>query len=123
MQQVQEALGRRIALENVSSYLEFPSAEYSEWDFLVEAARRSGCGILLDINNVYVNACNHGFDPREFLDAVPPGLYAIRDVLKAPVGERIWFAGEALSRALWGTAGGAWAEGERAAGEIAARLR
>ncbi|MBB3021084.1 monoamine oxidase [Microvirga lupini] len=53
---------------------------------------------------------------------VPPGLSAIRDTLKAPVGERIWFAGEALSRAQWGTAGGAWEEGERAAGEIAAKL-
>jgi monoamine oxidase len=53
---------------------------------------------------------------------VPPGRYAIRDTLKAPVGERIWFAGEALSRAQWGTAGGAWEEGERAAGEIAAKL-
>jgi monoamine oxidase len=53
---------------------------------------------------------------------VPPGLHAIRDALKAPVGERIWFAGEALSRAQWGTAGGAWEEGERAAGEICAKL-
>jgi len=53
---------------------------------------------------------------------VPPGLVAIRETLKAPVGERIWFAGEALSRAQWGTAGGAWEEGERAAGEIARHL-
>jgi len=54
---------------------------------------------------------------------VPPGFYAIRDKLKEPVGERIWFAGEALSRAQWGTAGGAWEEGERAAGEIIGRLK
>ncbi|WP_343073992.1 NAD(P)/FAD-dependent oxidoreductase [Microvirga zambiensis] len=54
---------------------------------------------------------------------VPPGLYAIRDILKAPVGDRIWFAGEALSRAQWGTAGGAWEEGERAAAEIISRLQ
>jgi monoamine oxidase len=53
---------------------------------------------------------------------VPPGRYAIRDILKAPVGERIWFAGEALSRAQWGTAGGAWEEGERAAGDIVRSL-
>ncbi len=53
---------------------------------------------------------------------VPPGRYAVRDILKAPVAERIWFAGEALSRAQWGTAGGAWEEGERAAGEIIGRL-
>jgi monoamine oxidase len=54
---------------------------------------------------------------------VPPGLHAIRDVLKAPVGERIWFAGEALSRAQWGTAGGAWEEGERVADEIIRRMK
>jgi monoamine oxidase len=53
---------------------------------------------------------------------VPPGFFAARDTLKAPVGERIWFAGEALSRAQWGTAGGAWEEGERAAREIVGRL-
>jgi monoamine oxidase len=54
---------------------------------------------------------------------VPPGLASIRDSLKAPVAERIWFAGEALSRAQWGTAGGAWEEGERAAGEIVQQLK
>lgn len=54
---------------------------------------------------------------------IPPGLASIRDSLKAPVAERIWFAGEALSRVQWGTAGGAWEEGERAAGEIAERLK
>jgi monoamine oxidase len=53
---------------------------------------------------------------------IPPGLAPIRDSLKAPVGDRIWFAGEALSRAQWGTAGGAWEQGERAAGEIAERI-
>jgi hypothetical protein len=54
---------------------------------------------------------------------VPPGLSAVRGKLKEPVGERIWFAGEALSRAQWGTAGGAWEEGERAANEIVRRLK
>jgi monoamine oxidase len=54
---------------------------------------------------------------------VPPGLYAVRDTLKEAVGDRIWFAGEALSRAQWGTAGGAWQEGERAANEIVRKLR
>lgn len=53
---------------------------------------------------------------------VPPGFYAVRDTLKASVGDRIWFAGEALSRAQWGTAGGAWEEGERAAGEVITTL-
>jgi monoamine oxidase len=53
---------------------------------------------------------------------VPPGRFSIRETLKAPVGDRIWFAGEALSRAQWGTVGGAWEEGTRAAVEIAAAL-
>jgi hypothetical protein len=53
---------------------------------------------------------------------VPPGRYAIRDDLKEAVGDRIWFAGEALSRAQWGTVGGAWQEGERASDAIVERL-
>jgi uncharacterized protein (UPF0276 family) len=70
--QVQERLGRRIALENVSTYLRFASDEMSEWEFLVAVAEAADCGILLDVNNVFVNACNHGFDARAFLDAIPP---------------------------------------------------
>jgi uncharacterized protein (UPF0276 family) len=69
---VQERLGRRIALENVSTYLRFVADEMSEWEFLVAIAEAADCGILLDVNNVFVNACNHGFDPRAFLDAIPP---------------------------------------------------
>jgi uncharacterized protein (UPF0276 family) len=69
---VQERLGRRIALENVSSYARFAADEMSEWEFLVAIAERADCGILLDVNNVFVNARNHGFDARAFLDAVPP---------------------------------------------------
>jgi hypothetical protein len=69
---VQERLGRRIALENVSTYLRFAADEMSEWEFLVAVAEAADCGILLDVNNVFVNACNHGFDPRAFLDAIPP---------------------------------------------------
>lgn len=69
---VQERLGRRIALENVSSYLRFAADEMSEWEFLVAVARAADCGILLDVNNVFVNACNHGFDARRYLDAIPP---------------------------------------------------
>lgn len=69
--QVQDALGRRILLENVSSYITFQHSTMPEWEFLSEVARRSGCGILLDINNVYVNAVNHGFDPRDFVRGVP----------------------------------------------------
>ncbi len=68
---VQDYLGQPIALENVSSYLTYKQSEMSEWEFLTETAERSGCGILLDVNNVYVNARNHGTDPVVFLDAIP----------------------------------------------------
>jgi len=71
VEQVQERLGRRIALENVSSYLEFQGSTLHEWDFLAELAARADCGILLDVNNVYVNARNHGFDPHAYLEAIP----------------------------------------------------
>ena len=69
---VQEHLGRRIALENVSTYLSFANSTLSEWEFLVQLATRADCGILLDVNNVYVSAANQGFDPRTYLEAVPP---------------------------------------------------
>ena len=70
----QDALGRSILLENVSSYLEFTESAMPEWTFLVEVARRAGCGILLDINNVHVNATNFGFDPEVYLASVPADL-------------------------------------------------
>jgi hypothetical protein len=68
---VQERLGRRILIENVSSYVEFAASDMTEWDFLIEVVRRSGCGILLDVNNIYVSARNHGYDPEVYLDAIP----------------------------------------------------
>jgi uncharacterized protein (UPF0276 family) len=68
---VQDRLRRRIALENVSSYARFTADAMSEWEFLAAVATAADCGILLEVNNVYVNACNHGFDARAFLDAVP----------------------------------------------------
>ena len=68
---VQEHLGRRIALENVSTYLHFAGSTLPEWEFLAEVAHRADCGILLDVNNVYVSAVNHGFDPEKYLAAVP----------------------------------------------------
>ena len=68
---VQDHLGRRILVENVSSYLEFDHSTIPEWEFLRETAARSGCGILLDVNNVYVSAVNHGFDPRNYIEAIP----------------------------------------------------
>ncbi|MCX8048190.1 MAG: DUF692 domain-containing protein [Methylohalobius sp.] len=70
--QVQEFLGRRILLENVSSYVRYSCSELTEWDFLREVAEQADCLILLDINNVYVSARNHDFDPLCYLSAIPP---------------------------------------------------
>ena len=69
--QVQDVLGRRMLLENPSSYLAFAESTWSEPDFLRELTRRTGCGLLLDVNNVFVSATNLGFDPRGYVDAFP----------------------------------------------------
>lgn len=68
---VQDRLGRRILLENPSSYITFAASEIAESEFLAEVARRADCGILLDINNVYVSSINHGWDPHAYLAALP----------------------------------------------------
>ena len=68
---VQDYLGRRILLENVSSYVSYKDSELTEWEFLAEIARRADCLILLDVNNIYVSAYNHGFDAEAYLDAIP----------------------------------------------------
>jgi uncharacterized protein (UPF0276 family) len=77
VEQAQEYLGRRLLVENVSSYLQFARSEMPEWEFVAEVARRTGCGILLDVNNIYVSATNHGFDAAQYLRGIP----------KAPVAE------------------------------------
>lgn len=100
---VQDALGRRLVLENVSSYLTWAASSMREEEFLVEVARRSGCGILLDVNNVYVSARNHGFDALAYLDAIPADLVAqihlaghtdmgthLFDTHSAPVCDDVW---------------------------------
>jgi uncharacterized protein (UPF0276 family) len=69
--QVQDALGRQILLENVSSYLTYQASAMSEWEFLSEVAARADCNILLDINNIYVSSVNHGFDAMKYLQAMP----------------------------------------------------
>ena len=69
---VQERLRRRILVENVSSYVAFAADEMPELEFLAALSRRTGCGVLLDVNNLYVNAVNHGFDPSAALAALPP---------------------------------------------------
>jgi uncharacterized protein (UPF0276 family) len=71
IKRVQDTLGRRIALENVSSYLEFNDSRLTEWEFLAAVAERADCAILLDVNNIFVSAYNHGFDPHTYLAAVP----------------------------------------------------
>ena len=68
---VQSRLKRRILIENVSSYLVLPGSDMCEWEFLAALASASGCGLLIDVNNIYVSACNHGFDPRAYIDALP----------------------------------------------------
>jgi uncharacterized protein (UPF0276 family) len=71
IQTVQETLGRPILVENVASYVTAAADEMSEAAFVAEAVKRAGCGLLLDVNNVFVNAHNHGFDARAYIDALP----------------------------------------------------
>ncbi len=111
---VQETLGRSILLENVSSYVTYKHSAMPEWQFLTAVARRSGCGILLDLNNIYVNAVNHGFDPMEYLRNIPGELVGqfhlaghtdqgpfLFDTHSRPVIEPVWdLYREALKR--WG---------------------
>ena len=71
VEQVQEKLGRQLLVENLSSYLSFKQSEMSEGEFLAELSRRTGCGILFDVNNLYVNALNLGVDAEAFLETIP----------------------------------------------------
>ncbi|HEX7815729.1 DUF692 domain-containing protein [Dyella sp.] len=71
VQRVQDALGRRILLENVSSYITYAQSQLTEWEFLAEIAERADCLILLDINNIHVSAHNHGFSPLDYLAGIP----------------------------------------------------
>jgi uncharacterized protein len=99
----QEALGRAMLFENPSSYVAFEGAEMAEWEFIDAMARRTGCGLLLDVNNVYVSAHNHGFDAHAFLCGIPashvrqihlaghtegPGL--LIDTHDQPVCDDVW---------------------------------
>lgn len=103
LQQVQEYLGQAILIENVSSYVTYQADEMSEWAFIAELAKRSGCQLLLDVNNVYVSSVNHGFDPQDFIDAMPVsqvrqihlaghedhGSYII-DTHDHPISDKVW---------------------------------
>jgi uncharacterized protein len=75
---VQEALGRRMLLENPATYVTFAASTWAETDFLTEIVRRTGCGLLLDVNNVFVSATNHRFDPRAYLAVFP--LQAVGEI-------------------------------------------
>jgi uncharacterized protein (UPF0276 family) len=87
VEQVQAFLKRRILVENPSTYLRFRHSTIPEWEFLAKVAERTGCGILCDVNNIYVSACNHGWDASAYIAALPP----------AAVGE-IHLAGHAVKK-------------------------
>ncbi len=101
--QVQDFLRRPILIENVSSYVNFDQSEMTEWEFLAEISERTDCLLLLDVNNVFVSGFNHGFDPQEFIDALPAhriqqihlaghshcGTHII-DTHDAPVIDEVW---------------------------------
>ena len=71
VEQAQEVLQRPMVLENVSSYVEYEMSEMTEWEFLAEVVKATGCKLLLDINNIYVSAFNHNFSPTSFIEGVP----------------------------------------------------
>ena len=111
---VQETLGRRILLENVSAYVTYRHSTMPEWEFLTAVARQAGCGILLDLNNLYVNAVNHGFDPLAYLAGIPGELVGqfhlaghtdegafLFDTHNRPVIEPVWDLYRAVLR-RWG---------------------
>jgi uncharacterized protein len=100
---VQDYLGRPLILENPSTYLEFRASDIPEWEFLSLLTERTGCGLLLDVNNVYVSATNHGFDTATYIDALPYdsivqvhlagctdcGTHML-DTHSQPVPDRVW---------------------------------
>ena len=105
--EIQDRLGRQILIENISSYLQYAGPELTEWEFLSALARESGCGLLVDVNNIYVSACNHGFDADTYLGALPAACvgelhlaghtvnrYGDRQILidthSAPVCDAVW---------------------------------
>jgi uncharacterized protein (UPF0276 family) len=71
VREVSERLERPLVLENPSSYVEFAASSLPEWEFLARLAEEADCGLLLDVNNVYVSSFNHGFDPLAYLEAIP----------------------------------------------------
>ncbi len=92
--QVQEYLQRPILLENISSYLQFTHSTIPEYEFMRETAQRSGCGILLDVNNLYVNSKNHGWDAKHYLQRIPAGL--VKEIHLAGFTENYFAEGSIL---------------------------
>ncbi len=103
IRQARDFLEVPVIVENVSSYAEFHASEMTEWEFLAEVVERADCGILLDVNNIYVSSRNHGFDPFTYLNAVPAGRVAqihiaghskfekyILDTHDHPVLDQVW---------------------------------
>ena len=101
--EVQDHLGREILVENVSTYLAFTDATIPEWEFVAAVARRTGCKLLCDVNNIYVNAMNHGFDADAYLSSLPREAIAeihlagfdasgpcLIDTHGAPVAPDVW---------------------------------
>lgn len=99
----QDALGRTMLIENPSSYIGFAHDEMTEWEFLAEMARRTGCDLLLDVNNVYVSSVNHAFSSADYLAAVPfdrvrqihlaghmQGQHGLIDTHDHPVPDPVW---------------------------------
>ena len=99
----QDVLGRALLIENPSSYLSFPGADMTEWEFIAAMAARTGCALLLDVNNIYVSAQNHGFDAIEYLHGIPAdrvrqihlaghsqGEHLLIDTHDQPVPDPVW---------------------------------
>jgi uncharacterized protein (UPF0276 family) len=113
IREVRDFLEVPIAVENVSSYAEFHASEMTEWEFLTEVVEDADCGILLDVNNIYVSSRNHNFDPRDYVNNVPAGRIAqihiaghskfekyILDTHDHPVIDPVWkLYGQAIERA------------------------
>ncbi|MDZ4744324.1 MAG: DUF692 domain-containing protein [Verrucomicrobiota bacterium] len=103
IRQTQDYIERPVAIENVSSYAEFHESTMTEWEFLTEVVEMADCGILLDVNNIYVSSFNHGFNPFDYLTGIPPERVAqihiaghshyqkfILDTHDAPVIDDVW---------------------------------
>lgn len=101
--QVQDFLGRPLTLENVSTYVSFAQSEMPEWEFIAELTKRTGCWLLFDVNNVYVSAFNHEYEPTDFIDGIPADRVVqfhvaghehmethIIDTHDAPVNDDVW---------------------------------